>query len=325
MEYAGNQPQQHSWIQGQNPVNDAGNSMHSSEPAVFSASLPHQQLPWSTTLPKEGATPIDPDLFNTPPEPQQHGGRPVVQHAYPPADPPQPNNETQDPYQASSLEHIANEVLVDLKGNQIPPQTDRHQRPAPQQLQQAQQALDASTLNSTPSAPPGHGSSADSGVSVPPAPMTLPLPDWRAQSDIKAEQESSRGNSERPPTGHRETAAQDAASTSRKSSKTGIDGLPLYRPPAPISKSPENSQRQPVVLTAGNPSRISPPPVITPFKRKRGSVSDSQSAKGKKSRVNGDVPPPGESRSAPASDKESLELAKLLQKEDRGLRQRGPK
>ena len=101
-------------------------------------------------------------------------------------------------------------------------------------------------------------------------------------------------------------AASLAAQTSPSLQKSNANELPLYKPPAPLSQSPELTKRQPQ-LSNGDVSDAA-----ASTKRKRDSMSSASGTK--KPRLNS-VEPTG-------VDTESLELAKTLQQGDLGLRQR---
>ena len=107
-----------------------------------------------------------------------------------------------------------------------------------------------------------------------------------------------------------------------------VDSLPLDQPPAEASQSPTKSISPAPVP---NGTIDTPPPVDAKLnKRKRDSLSGTGSPKDSKKNKTG---PPHQrgahSKTRPANesetveDKESLELAKLLQKEELGLRRRG--
>lgn len=97
-----------------------------------------------------------------------------------------------------------------------------------------------------------------------------------------------------------------AAQTSPSLQKSNANELPLYKPPAPLSQSPELIKRQPQLSNGDIPD------ATASTKRKRDSISSASGMK--KARLNS-VEPTGE-------DTQSLELAKTLQQGDLGLRQR---
>ena len=103
-------------------------------------------------------------------------------------------------------------------------------------------------------------------------------------------------------------------------SKSGAQDLPLYQPPAPVSQSPELSKRQPALTNAfshGSPSAAQSNGV----KRKRDS-SASITASAKKAKMSFAGGPEQVIAEEADVDEKSLELARSLQQEDRGLRRR---
>ncbi|KAK4498311.1 hypothetical protein PRZ48_010969 [Zasmidium cellare] len=99
------------------------------------------------------------------------------------------------------------------------------------------------------------------------------------------------------------TSIEDAVSalqTSPAGQKGKVNELPLYRPPAPLSQSPEQTKRQPILANGES------------TKRKRDSMSETaEASEAKRPKVSGDL--------LEGSD---AELARALQQDDMGLRHR---
>lgn len=99
--------------------------------------------------------------------------------------------------------------------------------------------------------------------------------------------------------------------TSPVGHKSNVNSLPLYRPPAPLSQSPELSKRQPLL-----PNGVSAEPK-SPENNKRKWESISEGSKASKRPKTAET----EEQSGAAEQKD-LEFAKFLQQNDLGLRQR---
>merc|ERR1711939_878060 len=87
-----------------------------------------------------------------------------------------------------------------------------------------------------------------------------------------------------------------------------VEGLPLYRPPAPLSLSPEQSRRQPATAKIDLGESAS---------QKRNSQAPSASPNAKKA-----VPANGDAHEASAQETEDDRLAREMQSDDLGLRRR---
>jgi F-box and leucine-rich repeat protein 10/11 len=299
---------------------------------------------------------IDPDLYSIYHDPGQHAT--YDQHAYPyPATGHHPHSyhqHQQQPhpnYAIPSLEQIANEVLVDMSGTEHEPGTA-----LPDGLDQIR-AFNAGgdsspASNGEPPADSKPDGSVDSGVALPAndtskqaeeeaVPLTAEEPKDAVSLPVDEEFNSSTTRLTNGATTHDDSESasrlpngdtmpngsslpsitnstqQQDGNTSRPTTanKASANDLPLWQPPAPIAKSPESVKRQPK-LTNGASSPLPAEPAS--IKRKRDSTSATPGAKKMKldaasPSVNGEV------------DKESMELAKMLQQEELGLRRRGSK
>lgn len=220
-------------------------------------------------------------------------------------------------YQLQSLEQIASEVL-DMDGDDAPDRTETA-------LVNAMQAFNNSGLPVTNGNghPPKPDESVDSAVALP-----RMDPEFVEQNGVTNGAVKENGieakhdlptSSEFPTTepsaqtnGIRPTSQPDARPQS-SASKSGFDSLPLYQPPAPVSVSPEVSKRQPA-LTNGN----IPHAESNGQKRKRDSLSAMPSSK----RAKIDMVGGAEQAVVEDDELQSLELARMLAQEDRGLRRR---
>ncbi|KAF2724279.1 hypothetical protein K431DRAFT_291789 [Polychaeton citri CBS 116435] len=93
-------------------------------------------------------------------------------------------------------------------------------------------------------------------------------------------------------------------------STSNLDNVPVFKPPAPVTRSPEMTRTRPASSNSVGPN------TPAPLKRKRDSISElvkQTPPSAKKTKV----------ESTPVEqDKESMDLAKALQQEDLGLRRR---
>lgn len=239
---------------------------------------------------------IDPNLFSMYPAPEENEGPYSDYRPYPTSEQPRTYNAPPASYNLPSLEQIANEVLVDMNGNEYHDQG-------------AQQVFDTAPMSN------GHvkpDESVDSAVSLPASESKSPPEEAAAvhhelpQPSIETRVAQALGGS---------TATPVATSTSPVA-KSVVDGLPLYQPPAPLSHSPETSRRQSAMPNGVHYSKATSP---VEGKRKRDSTSVTPARAMKKVRMDGadehSVMPPGE-------DMESIELARSLQQQDLGLRRR---
>lgn len=262
---------------------------------------------------------IDPNLFSLYTQDDQDGPYQDSNYPYPGTDQPQPYHQRPQSsgYQIPSLEQIANEVLVDMSG---PEPQETGQTSLERNIHLFQNASTAPMVNGH-GHPPKPDESVDSAISLPPAdaPTEMSLPNGH---DNAAEETTAQPSVE-PTEAKAADAAQPDERPQSSASKSGAHGLPLYQPPAPVSQSPEISKRQPA-LPNGVAHSASPPAIeANGIKRKRDSssaVSTTASAKKAKMSFAGGaeqaIVEDGE------ADKESLELARMLQQEDRGLRRR---
>ncbi|CAK3904819.1 domain-containing histone demethylation 1 [Lecanosticta acicola] len=252
-----------------------------------SPTLYHQES--TRHLPQEQhQPPLDPSLFGYPdPASSSYVNQ---NYAYPSSDRP-------GPYQLPSLEQIANEVL-DMNGRS---HEDYH-------TFSAQEQRDPPPVSNGFTEATRPDESVDSAISIPGsddgkhqaakdddtmAPIQS-LPDAPVQASV----ESSHPIKTDAPTSE--------AQTSPSLQKSSVNDLPLYKPPAPLSLSPEVSKRQPH-LTIGIGAEPS-----APVKRRRDSTSSTPGSK--KPRM-GSV--------EPNCEQDVQRLAKSLQQDDLGLRKRG--
>ena len=312
-------------------------------PRTSSSSGEQQQHSPPTPEQSQQQPPIDPSLFAMYPEPEQNGAYDDSRYPYPTTEQPQPYNAPQPAYFIPSLEQIANEVLVDMNGNE-------YQEPG-SNAEQLDSKEHVRLLNGADTAPMPNGetkpneSSADSAVSLPNSEVLeqngAEAMDHPAQhiSDARTNNESSHAavaeHHELPPAhqsieadtiqaNHEPTSPLTAASTSPTAAKGSVSNLPLFQPPAPLSQSPETAKRQPLMPNGVSHGNSSSPVEATPLKRKRDSTSVTPGAKSaKKARVDGgDHHLDGVQMGQPTEDRQSIELAKMLQQEDLGLRRR---
>lgn len=202
-----------------------------------------------------------------------------------------------------------------MSGPEIP---DQGQTALERNLHLFQNADTALMTNGDPPKPDG---SVDSAVSLPPAEASeqngVPngLSNGHSAPDAKeaptAPQPSIEPSDAKPPP---EARPQSSAS------KSGAEGLPLYQPPAPVSQSPEVSKKQPSLVNG----HASPPAAVETngTKRKRDSTSVTPGSKKFKMDLAAAGAVGAEQAVGEAEDRESLELARSLQQQERGLRRR---
>ena len=291
---------------------------------------------------QEEQPPIDPSLFTMYPEPDEGAAYDDSQYPYPSTEQRQPYNHPQQAYQIPSLEQIANEVLVDLNGNETHEQVFNAQHPDVHQLARV---LDEPVTASMPNGHAKPDESVDSAVSLPTSEV---LEQNVAKSDLLNNQEpphtemnaitpNGQANHTDLHSAHQsiETSAAKSnhdptspfigSNTSPAVPKNNVSNLPLYQPPAPPSTSPDNTRQQPSMLNGLTNGKSSSPTEATQHKRKRDSTSTTPGPKSaKKAKVDGAER--RQSREAPFNeegvDHQSLELARMLQQEDLGLRRR---
>lgn len=284
--------------------------------------------------------PIDPHLYGYS-QPTQHG--PYAHQPYPySSSGPYPIAERPQLYQLPSLEQIANDVLDFNDDNHESGHVQQGHEPALQNGNAYEAHPNTSSSMPDPG-PPRPDESVDSAVSLPASDdgkqenqglngsATEVGADTQSakpprstemngpQSEVEVENKSASGDA---------TAVQQSVEAPQSASpmvqKSAIDSLPLYRPPAPPSQSPEQSKRQPQLTNGAAPpandaSNGTPPT----NKRKRDSVSRTPGSKiTKKARVMASADPPATAKLVDGEDRESLELARALQQDDLGLRRR---
>ena len=294
-----------------------------------------QSAPSRPPAPNE-QPPIDPSLFSMYPEPGTDGAYEDSSYPYPSTDQSQPfNPQASQAYQLPSLEQIANEVLVDMNGNEVPDQSLHDQQ---SHLLEQVQAFNAAHTASTENEQSKPDESVDSAVSLPTTEMLEQnaaepalLHDVK-QNDAKVNGSFSTVQVEqnKMPAAHSSIEAGGMAAdetsnppparteTSPARPKSSANDLPLWQPPAPLSHSPEIVKRQPALTNGAGHGKSSSPTESTPHKRKRDSSSVTPGAKMKKMKVE-----VADGTNEPfVPDKQSMELAKMLQQEDLGLRRR---
>lgn len=275
---------------------------------------------------EQSEPPIDPSLFSTASNP--HSGAAYATAHYPyHVEEPSTNYNEQQSYEIPSLEQIANEVLVDLNGNEHSEQNPARQPGA--HSKEDRKADSAISIEKTdlPNGQDPSGMEVDVEPSLATALATSGLP---TTGDV-AEDAVARPSVEF----HHSTAPQAAAAVStthetlppQPQSAAKAD-LPLYQPPASLSQSPEMGKTQPTLPNGvTHPAQDSSPPALTAstsLKRKRDSTSATPGAKG--GSANGSKRMKTEEITDTAGlseeEKRSVELAKMLQQEDLGLRRR---
>lgn len=292
---------------------------------VPSTSSREQNTPQAPQEAQQSHAPIDPSLFayseetnhSAYPDPSSHS-------AYQPTTYPYPATERPRLYQLPSLEQIASDVLNFEDG--------------PEQDYQAQQHHDAephvhvynpSDLGAMPNGLPTSDSakpdeSADSAISLPGSELSDHDAKQADPSEPSLEQIAPEADAKPIAVHHGSPIAQPSSqanatiSTSIEQAspaarKNSVGAVPLYQPPAPPSQSPEQVKRMPHLVNGGMNSS---PKSAMSNKRKRNSTSHTPGPKRVKA---GSDEPVGERTAAELS---SLELAKVLQQEDIGLRQR---
>jgi hypothetical protein len=283
---------------------------------------------------------IDPELYAMYQE-QEQNGHFDQGFGYHNHDQEQPYHATNG-YQIPSLEQIANEVLVDMNGNE--PSEQGPNGPLPDGFDEirAFNATDdpVSLPNGLPHPDPKPDGSVDSAVSLPPNEEQVQDDKEAVLTNGDAEiskdnDEATLRNGDAIPNGlphphpsiedskedvsHEETTSPEArpSTASADAKNNNTSSLPLWQPPAPLSKSPVSVKRQ--IVTNGMRTSISPSPAApAPGKRKRDSTEGTPGGakSAKKPRVDGTEEVNG------AEDVQSVELARLLQQEDLGLRWR---
>ena len=286
---------------------------------------------------QEQQPPIDPHLFSLYPGADHNEAYDDNRYPYPTTEQPQPYNPVQPSYNIPSLEQIANEVLVDMNGNEY---QDPGQQPS---LHEHGHVFDNADTAQTPNGHSKPDESVDSAVSLPttevPEQTSVEpaLPNGHGQSDAKADIESSPATviihhelssahpsieTEGTQATNEPTSPMAGMKASPKEAKRPASSLPLYQPPAPLSTSPESTKRQPVIPNGiAHGTSLSPTAApLSPHKRKRDSTSTTPAHATKKVRLNGERS--GSREPQLGEDMESMELAKMLHQEELGLRRR---
>lgn len=279
------------------------------QPAEPTSRPPEQLSPQPPQPQQHMQNQIDPNLFSLYTQDDQDGPYQDSSYPYPGAVQTQPYHPRPQSsgYNMPSLEQIASECLVDLNG---PDQDDVGQTSLERNLHLFQNADTAPMTNGDPPKP---DESVDSAISLP---ATEPAKDNGLTNGhvngVSTEEQVAQPSVE--PSDAKPTQPDERPQSS--ASISGAHSLPLYQPPAPVSQSPEVSKRRPV-LTNGA-SHGSPSAETNGIKRKRDSSSATPNAK--KARLSFAGGP--EQAIAEEGDDKSVELAKALQQQDRGLRRR---
>lgn len=262
---------------------------------------------------------IDPSLFSVYPEPSEQGPYANSSYPYPTTEQAQPN-----PYEFPSLEQIANEVL-DMNGRGHEDFIDaqlnalHHQPHNPHEMVHVYEAHDTAPLPDGLSKP---DESVDSAISLPGTEalnqQERPVDD-RLRDAMAADAAASHHGTDRvqQAVGNSHTTNGIPMSRSLETQqkppsdwKPDVSSLPLYRPPAPLSQSPEQSKRQPAALINGVMDGT--------HKRKRDSIPATPGSK----KARGGDYEDRMSREPSVRETEDERIAKLLQQEELGLRRR---
>ncbi len=277
---------------------------------------------------------IDPELFALYQQQEQNGMYLDPAYAYHDVEQMNPYHQVQTNYQIPTLEQIASEVL------EMDPHDPSDQRPnghLPDGFDQIRafnatdeemamadglRSTNVHTNGSVDSAVSLSGEKSQKSDDVPAA-----APDGDAAMDEKsgvaalpnddhcpngvANAHQSIENGTEPPQQARPTTA--SSDTSNK-----VNDLPLWQPPAPLSTSPVSVKKQMHLANGVNAENNVPSAGSISAKRKRDSHSVTPSAK--KAKVYG--PLQADELGSGQEDRQSVELAKMLQQEDLGLRRR---
>lgn len=314
----------------------------SHRPNMSTSNGEHQQQAALPSQQPQQQPPIDPNLFTMYSEPDQSTRYGDSRYQYSNGEQTQPYHQPQSMYQIPSLEQIANEVLVDMNGNEPQDQGFRFQHPT---VNEGFHPVDGADTASMPNGTTKMSTSVDSAVSLPNAgvpgqtnatshrlsgaePLDIPANGLSAEDmavlnhlphahpSIETKHARTDGNT---------TSSHTAPSTSPNSTKVDVSSLPLYQPPAPPSRSPDALRRQPPTPNGIGSAKNVSPVEATPLKRKRDSTSTTPGASSaKKVKADGvDRRKSGESSEAGGEqDRQSMELAKILQQQELGLRRR---
>lgn len=291
-------------------------------PRPSPAARQKQQPPPPPQQEQEHQPQIDPNLFSMYDEPGHRNAYNNQQYSYSTESQPQHHGLPQmhpGQYQLPSLEQIANEVLVDMNGNDPQDQDFKAQHPELAKLVNGLRESDTAPMTNGEVKP---DESVDSAISI-------PTPE---QNGGEAPKQS---ENEAPPNGlPNGIPAENGAHPSIEDGDTVHVGkppastttpLPLWQPPPPPSSSPEAVRRTPGLVNGVGKSD-SPP-----LKRKRDSTSATPGSAAKKAKVDGErrsrerSQGPGLGKDGvplTAGEEKSLELAKALQAQEMGLRRR---
>jgi len=214
-----------------------------------------------------------------------------------------------------SLEQIASECL-DMNGGHGPQDegfaTQDVDASRPIALQPDTSAEDLS-INGETVKPDG---SVDSGISITAGDKSTPASS--PQDVFKDEQNvTSTHNFVDEHQTHPPMLSPEVSKTMPVASPAIINALPLYKPPPPPSLSPELSKRQPHAPLNTDLFDLSP------SRKRKQDPTDKPASEHPLSGSSAFAESPAVTQSADASDEKSLELARLLQQDDLGLRKRG--
>lgn len=343
--YSPIQPSQPAQMQGHGvlkPLLVPNGNGPSHRPNMSTSNGVHQQQAALPPDQPQQQPPIDPSLFSMYSESDQSTSYGDSRYQYQNGQPTQPYHQPQSMYQIPSLEQIANEVLVDMNGNEPQDQGFKFHHST---VKEGFHQVDGADMASMPNGPTKTDTSADSAVALPSLEaieqhnaalrrlngaepfdtrangssvdgVAIPNDLPHAQPSIEARSAQVNGEPSSPLTLQR---------TSPAVTKVDVSSIPLYQPPAPPSTSPDAAKRRPPTPNGvGSANNISPVEA-TPLKRKRDSTSATPGAKSaKKVKADGvDRRKSGESSaSGEQQDRQSEELAKMLQQEELGLRRR---
>lgn len=312
-------------------------------PNMMSSTTATSQAPPSQDHPQ-----IDPSLFSMYPEPPETSSSTANGHPYHAMD----KQESYNSYILPSLEQIANEVL-DMNGRHNDydqNHTDQDQHFVNHFIEASRQADSTAYHSKEPHGLEKQDDSVDSAISVPGTeelvqrqtkvhagsvaayqrtPAEPTLTNGYADDGVAHAEQAAKPSAtpvmhhELPPQPSLEPSQENVPAptspltqltTSPATSKSFINKIPLYQPPAQPAAKP------PVPLTNGNDhaANASPPPANS--KRKRDSKSATPGANSvKKAKTNG-----VEREMSPdeRDEDENLRLARMLQQEDLGLRRR---
>ena len=267
---------------------------------------------------------IDPNLFSMYTEHDESARYTDTRPSYPAEEQPLGYGMRPGLYQLPSLEQIANEVLVDLNGD------DNHEQDLKSQLIEFNNRM-ANGMPKADTFPLPNGDakpdeSVDSAVSLPTSEVleqnkvaTVDTPEQPAlPNGVPQENEISPAHPSIETDANTRRPSKDLSSSGEEPSPNAMTSLPLYQPPAALTNSPETTKQQPLMTNGASPSPVE----SASLKRKRNSTSVTPSVK--KARVEDVEQRRSREPSVPLTEeeKQSMELAKMLQQEELGLRRR---